>query len=214
MQPLCNRNHFSRGILSLDLPGHVEASPDMNQDDNAVSAWVSLPRRLYLDTSTLQTLYDFGGVIWEGEPFEPSGRAATVEGLAEDLSALRMIFLVNERAMFEFVVTEASLREVQGRDEPRYTQWVYDVLDTWLVQSEGEEPHVPRSTFADARFGMISIKDRRLLQDAVDWGCDAFLTMERRLPTAADFIERMSGLRVVRPSAYWRLLAPWAALYR
>ena len=49
-----------------------------------------------------------------------------------------MIFMVNERAMFEFVVTEASLREVVNRTHPGYTQWVYDVLDTWLIQSEGE----------------------------------------------------------------------------
>lgn len=48
-----------------------------------------------------------------------------------------MIFKVNERAMFEFVVTEASLREVEARNKPRFTQWVYDVLDTWLIQSEG-----------------------------------------------------------------------------
>lgn len=53
-------------------------------------------------TSTLQTVYDYGGVIWEGESFEPSSRAAKVEGLAEELNALRMNFLVNERAMFEF----------------------------------------------------------------------------------------------------------------
>jgi hypothetical protein len=38
--------------------------------------------------------------------------------------------------------------------------------------------------FDDRRFGMISVKDRRLLQEALDWHCDAFMTMERRLPTA------------------------------
>ena len=58
-------------------------------------------------------------------------------------------------------------------------------------------------------FGNISAKGRCLLQDALDVGCDAFLTMERRLPTQAPFIERATGLRVMRPS----LLAPWAALY-
>jgi hypothetical protein len=124
-----------------------------------------------------------------------------------------MIFLVNERAMFEFVLTEASLREVVRRDAPRYTQWVYDVLDTWLVQAAGEEPPAPGTTFEDRRFGMIGVKDRRLLQEALDWGCDAFMTMERRLPTAARFVERMTGLRVMRPTTYWRLLDPWAALY-
>jgi hypothetical protein len=90
---------------------------------------------------------------------------------------------------------------------------VYDVLDTWMVQSEGEESPTPGSTFEDRRFGMISVKDRRLLQDALDWHCDAFMTMERRLPTAAAFIEQETGLRVLRPTVYWGLLRRFAGLY-
>jgi hypothetical protein len=181
--------------------------------DEVVRAWISLPRRIYLDTTTLQTVYDYSEVIWEGAPFQPVGRAAKVPGLAAELDALRMIFLVNQRAMFEFVVTDASLREVQDRNRPGYTQWAHDVLDTWLIQSEGEEPPPPGTTFEDRRFGNISVKDRRLLQDAVDVGCDALMTMERRLPTAAEFIERATGLRVMRPSTYWGLLDRWANLY-
>ena len=177
-----------------------------------MGAWLSLPLRIYLDTSTLQKLYDFGGEIFEGEPFEPVGRAAGVQGLADEIDALQMIFMVNERAMFEFVVTEASLREVVNRSRPGYTQWVYDVLDTWLIQSEGEERPTPGTTFEDRRFDMISVKDRRLLQEALDWRCDASMTMERRLPTAAAFIERQTGLRVMRPT-YWNLLSRFARLY-
>jgi hypothetical protein len=173
---------------------------DAADQGDVLSAWTSLPRRIYLDTSTLQKLYDFGGEIFEGEAFEPVGRAARVQGLADEIEALRMIFAVKERAMFEFVVTEASLREVHGRDQPGFTQWVYDVLDTWLIQSEAEEPPTPGTTFDDRRFGMISVKDRRLLQEALDWRCQAFMTMERKLPTAAAFIERETGLHLcVRP---------------
>ena len=65
--------------------------------------------------------------------------SARVEGLREEVNALRMIFLVNGRAGFEFVVTEASLREVRGRNRPGYTQWVLDVEDTWLVTEDGCE---------------------------------------------------------------------------
>jgi hypothetical protein len=186
---------------------------DVVDRDDPVRAWLSLPRRIYLDTSTLQKLYDFGGEIFEGEPFEPVGRAARVQGLADEIDALRMIFMVNERAMFEFVVTEAGLREIVNRTRPGYTQWVYDVLDTWLIQAEGEEPPTPGTTFEDRRFGMISVKDRHLLQEALDWRCDAFMTMERRLPTAAAFIERQTGLRVMRPTTYWDLLSRFARLY-
>jgi hypothetical protein len=174
---------------------------------------MALPKRIYLDTSTLQTLYDFGEQVFEGERLQPVGRAARVPGLADEIDALRMIFLLNERAMFQFVVTEASLGEVEARNRPRFSQWVYDVLDTWLIQSEGEEPPGAGTTLDQPRFGMISLKDRRLLQDALDWRCNAFLTMERRLPTAARFVERETGLRVMRPSTYWSLLRRWAPLY-
>jgi hypothetical protein len=108
---------------------------DTAERDDPMRAWLSLPRRIYLDTSTLQNLYDFGGEIFEGEPFELGGRAARVQGLAAEIGALRMIFMINQGTMFEFVVTEASLREVVNRTRPGYTQWVCDVLDTWLIQS-------------------------------------------------------------------------------
>jgi hypothetical protein len=67
--------------------------------------------------------------------------------------------------------------------------------------------------FERSTFGMISRKDRILLQDALDHRCDAFMTMERRLPTAAPVVERETGLQVMRPTTYWDLLAPWAKLY-
>jgi hypothetical protein len=95
--------------------------------NDRVGAWLSLPRRIYLDTSTLQKLYDFGDAIFEGEPFEPGGPGP---GLADEIDALPMIFMVKERAMFEFVVTEASLGAVVNRTRSGYTQWVYDVLDS------------------------------------------------------------------------------------
>ncbi len=191
--------------------GRVASGVTLNRRE--ASAWASLPRRIYLDTSTLQTVYDYGDVIWDGVPFEPIGRAASVPALADELEALRQVFLVNGRAQFEFVVTEASLREVDARRHRAYAQWVRDVLDTWLIQSAREPAPERTEMFAEPRFGNLSVKDRLLLQDALDWGCQAFLTMERRLPTASAFVERATGLRVMRPTVYWRLLAPWAALY-
>jgi hypothetical protein len=55
--------------------------------DDPVTAWLLLPRRIYLDTSTLQKLFDYGDVIFEGEPFKPVGRAARVKGLSDELGA-------------------------------------------------------------------------------------------------------------------------------
>jgi hypothetical protein len=46
-----------------------------------------------------------------GRAVRPNGPSGKVEGLADELDALRNIFMINERAMFEFVVTESSLEE-------------------------------------------------------------------------------------------------------
>jgi hypothetical protein len=57
-------------------------------DDEVVRAWASLPRRIYLETSTLQTVYDYGEVIWDGVALELAGRASRVQGLAQEVDAL------------------------------------------------------------------------------------------------------------------------------
>jgi hypothetical protein len=58
--------------------------------------------------------------LWEGEPFELLPRDVRVPGLAIEIAALQKIFLINERAHFEFAVTEASLREVVARNDRGY----------------------------------------------------------------------------------------------
>ena len=181
--------------------------------DDPLAAWQALPRRLYLDTSTLQTVHNFAEILFDGEPVEGDGRILKVPGLADEVSALRAILAVNTRAEFELVVTEAALGEVAARGVHGYTEWVLMVMSQWESRAPNDQPQTSEQVFRDPSFGMISRKDRALLQDAADCGCQAFLTMERRLPTAASYVERRIGLRIMRPSTYWELLRPWAALY-
>lgn len=170
--------------------------------DDRLEQWRALPRRLYLDTGTLQTLFDYGDLIFDDEPFVATTRDRGVPNLAEEVEALRLIMAVNERAGFEFVVSGASIREVDARGEGNYASWVRDVLDTWLVQSEGEE----RVEVDVQRPGSVSARDWRLLVDALAHRSDAFLTMERRLFTQAPVVQRNTGLRVCgqRPTeTFW-----------
>ena len=62
-------------------------------------------------------------------------------------------------------------------------------------------------------FVYLSKKDRLLLRDAIILRCEAFLTVERRLPRNAVHIERMLGIRILTPITYWEMLRPWAALW-
>jgi hypothetical protein len=124
-----------------------------------------------------------------------------------------MILFVNERAMVGFVVTETNLREVRGRNHPRYTQWVQEVRSRWLIQSAGEEIPPWGRKLDNPAFGLISKKDRIVLQNPLDHRCDAFLTTEHNLPDAAGHVERETGLRIMRPPEYWGVLERWAKLY-
>jgi hypothetical protein len=186
----------------------------MGKDEELVRSWQSLPRRIYLDTATLQTIHEYGWTIFEDEPYEPlNSGVAGYEGHEDQVRCLQRILAVNDRAHFEFVITQANLREAMAHDHggAEYKQWVLDVLDTWLVQASGELPTQVPAAFDRSR--NISRKDALLLQDAVEYRCDAFLTMEKNLPTQANFIKRITGLRVLQPTKYWELLEPWARLY-
>lgn len=179
-----------------------------------------LPRRIFIDTSTLQTLQDYGEFIWENVPPAATDRIYRVPDGFQEIDALRAIFFVNQRAMFEFVLSKHSVVEVVDRAHPGFLQWAFDVLDHWEACLSGYKMDGFSGTgrllapkLDGLAFGYLSAKDRLLLRDAVELECDAFLTMERKLPKNAPHFQREVGLQILRPSQYWELLRPWAALY-
>jgi len=179
----------------------------------------NLPRRLFLDSCTVQTTGQYGVYIWEGEPLSETDSVYRVKGGAANLAALRDIFLVNERALFEWFLSEASVAEAEAKHDPRHLRWVLDVMDhttVCLEESGGptDESTVRASRLSEPCFGYLSEQDRRLIRDAVHLRCDAFLTMEQRLPTNRAHMVREVGLQILRPVDYWEHLRPWMALWR
>jgi hypothetical protein len=178
----------------------------------------TLPRRIFLDSCTAQTLRDYGGFIYEGEPIPDADRIRRIPDGVANLDALRNVFLVSERAMFEWIVSERSLHEARDKDDPCHMRWLWDIANhsTNCLNAEGPTPQSEElaDRLAEPKFGYLSEKDRLLLQDAVFLRCEAFLTMERRLPRNAVHIGRELGIEVLTPIAYWDILGPWAALWR
>jgi len=73
------------------------------------SKFESLPQRIFLDSSILQRIYDYGGFIWENEPLSSTDVLWEIPQGIEDLTALRNIFFVHQRAMWEFIISRNSL---------------------------------------------------------------------------------------------------------
>jgi hypothetical protein len=179
-------------------------------------AFEVLPRRIFLDSCTAQTLRDYGGYIYEGEAIPETDRIAQVPDGAANVEALRNIFIVNERAQFEWIVSVGSLREAGEKRDAGHMQWLWDIADHSSVCLEGAGPTAESEALAmrldEPKFGYLSQKDKWLLQHAIILRCEAFLTVERKLPRNAAHIERELGTRILTPVTYWELLRPWAAL--
>jgi hypothetical protein len=178
----------------------------------------ALPRRIFLDSCTAQTLRDYGGYINEGEPIPESDRIHRITNGVANIEALREIFLVNERAQFEWIVSAGSLDEAQQKRDHGHMQWLWDIADHSEVCLENDGPTAESEMLAsrldEHKFGYLSQKDKLLLRQAILLRCEAFLTVERRLPCNAGHIERELKIRILTPSMHWDLLRPWAPLWR
>jgi hypothetical protein len=176
--------------------------------------------RIFLDSSTLQTLQDYGDFIFENRQISPD-RLQRISDGQQQLESLHLIFRVAERAPFEFALSNNSLSEVAARGDSTYLQWAYDVLDHWYacIEGYGDSPllgdgeRLAKYLDNSSVCGYLSAKDRRLIRDAVQFECDAFLTMEKKLPKNASDIQMRLGLTVLRPLEFAEILKPWVRLF-
>jgi hypothetical protein len=177
----------------------------------------TLPGRIFLDSCTAQSMANYGEYIWDGGSIADDDRLHRIpDGLA-NVECLRRIAAVSARAQFEWIVSSASLQEAAAKNDPEHMQWLWDIAahaDVCLFAAgptDESEAHAAR--IDGSSFGYLSAPDRLLLRHALALRCEAFLTVERRLPRNSAHIERELGLRVLTPTSYWALLEPWAALW-
>lgn len=181
-------------------------------------AFESIPRRIFLDSCTAQTLRQYSGYIYDAEPISDFDRIHNVADGVANIEALRDIFMINERAGFEWIVSSCSMREAHDKGDPGHMQWLWDIADHSETCLERDGPTAESEALAsklcEPKFGYLSEKDRLLLRDAIILRCEAFLTVERRLPRNTAHIERELGIRILTPIMHWEILRPWAALWR
>jgi hypothetical protein len=178
----------------------------------------TLPRRIFLDSCTAQTLRDYGSYIYDGEAIPDTDRIYRLPEGIEKVAALRDIFLVSERALFEWIVSSGSMTEAGDKKDAGHMRWLWDIAhhSEMCIENDGgtAENEALAARLEEPRFGYLSNKDRLLLRDAIALHCEAFLTMERRLPRNSAHIKQEGGIRVLTPVTHWEMLRPWASLWR
>lgn len=78
------------------------------------------------------------GYIFEGEEISNANKICRVTDGLTNLEALRNIFQVSERALFEWIISAGTFAEGQARLDSRYMQWLWDIADHSSVCLEND----------------------------------------------------------------------------
>lgn len=175
---------------------------------------LGIPERTYLDTSILQTLHSYGEFLYDNVCLSDADPLFRNPNGATNLSALRDIMTLEQRATFDFVVSDAVINEVTLRRNVCYVEYALDI-QRWSNSASGQ-PTTKAATpspLDSPAMGFLGEGDRVLLREAVAYGCDAFLTMENKLPKNSFRIREVAGIEILSPKAFWDRVLPWAALF-
>ena len=187
----------------------------MEKRNTVVDDFENLPSRIFLDSNILQNLQKYGEFIWDNVEITRHNIDA------RNIDALRNIFLVNQRANFEFALSRNSIKEVSEKKDKHYLQWAFDVLDHWMSCIEEYEQSGAFSgegikllkQINEEQFDYLNKKDKAVLFDAIVLECHAFLTMDEKLWKNKLHIESKLRIKILQPFEYWEMLKPFAALW-
>ncbi len=152
-----------------------------------ISKFEDIPRRMFLDSLTLQTLQTYGGFLYENEPLHASDRAyRDPKGVAK-LEALRLPSCRSRSARrLSSLIEEQLYRGRAGGATPDTSSGhMMCSRITELRVWRSLESRVPNLTALVAigshSYDYLGNGDRALLKDALALECDAFLTMEKQV---------------------------------
>lgn len=191
----------------------------MSNDSSSYEAFLSLPRRVFIDSSVLQNIHRYGEVLFEDQALGAEAHVRKMEQGPEEIVALRKVLLVANRGDFQFVVSRNSLKEVARKADSSFLDWAREMFWHWEESlawtgiKHVEEAGKTATKLDSNKFAYLSAGDRALLRDAILVSCDAFLTMDFRLRKNSFHLQQELKIRVLSPTDYWTLLQPWAALY-
>lgn len=194
------------------------------------------PRLIFLDTNIVQNLQSFGEFIYDNHLTPKMDSRMSASGsrsrFAKDIHALADFMSLGRRAGWPIAVSSRTLGELEAtpRRAKRFvlTSWGKELayystshLDDSRDVTEGSSySEITDFTFIQRRYLSTQLNalpqesDRQLIIDALEQGCDIFLTMDyKTVWRYRDDVSRL-GLKVMRPVELLEYIQPWAGLLR
>jgi len=181
-----------------------------------------VPRRVFLDTSSLNFILDNGAYIFNSmtPPVSLSKRQL------QDIDAFCKIFLAGKRAFWQVAISPFTYKEIistHNANKRYYLQnWFMEVWHYWLgileeandLPSFVEAEHTKIELLSSGILDVIpDIEDRLLICDAIVYKCDCFCTRDWR--TILKHRDHLGGLpiKILTPSEWWKLIEPYSGLW-
>jgi hypothetical protein len=181
-----------------------------------------IPGRIFLDTSVVNFILDYGEQIHDGMliPGNLSDR------IVSDINAFYNIFLTGQRAMWQLAVSSHTYEEVIKTPDPKrlhyLENWFFEIWHYWcsIIEDSNDLPSVREIQARRVELlasGVLEIlpdlEDRILLCDAILYQCDCFCTRDWRTILKYRYKLNTLPIHILNPSELWARIKPHAALW-
>ena len=202
------------------------------EDDDQATGLPDLPKLIFLDTNIVQNLHSFGEFIFDRVSTPDLGKKLSTLGprVTADIYALADFMALGVRTGWPLAVSPGTQKEFRAIQNPNkrdaLTTWEQRLADYFTEnfdQSRGETEgsnyseatrftSLQRSRMADLLKAFPDKQDQQLFIDAVELGCDVFLTMDYKTIWQHRDKVKQFRLHVMRPVELLEYVRPWAGL--
>ena len=206
----------------------------LDKDNSHDCGLPKFPRLIFFDTNIVQNLQSFDEFIYNNflTPSMESKILGLGERSANDIHALAEFMALGQRYGWPIAISPRTLDELEatGCPEKRSALTIWGKKLSYYFASHFEESqdvtegsssveHIyftchQRQYFSDLLKRFPDESDRHLIIDAMEYGCDIFLTMDYSTVWSQRAEVVRFGLRVMRPVELIEHVRPWAGLLR
>ncbi len=181
---------------------------------------MDIPGRVLLDTNIVNFILDWGEAIHDGGeiPAQVSDRDA------EDILALRDIWLTGQRASWQFAVSPRTYHEIAATTDPARRAalegwfgelWLYwrEFFEQYQLSDFDADSLARRLVPSEILAVLPDRSDRELLAHAIAYECDAMCTRDRKTILRHRDKLKLVPVRVFTPTEWWAAISKYAGLW-
>lgn len=192
------------------------------------------PKLIFLDTNIVQNLHIFWEFILDNSltPQLESKMASKGQRFVDDIHALRHFMALGQRYGWPMAVSPNTLTELEANSRANVRaallSWGKSLEEHFVEHFDVTQGSAAESSYSNLRHftfiqrgricqmleAMPHEGDRQLVIDALERGCDIFLTMDYRSIWSHREAATPLGVRIMTPVDILDYIGPWIGLLR